>query len=215
MSGSRHREKPLDISREQVTGVVLAGGRGRRMGGTDKGLVELAGRPLIEHVLDGLRPQVGPILINANRNQAQYGRYGHAVASDELADYQGPLAGFAAAMAVADTSWILTVPCDGPKVPAELRSRLAQALLREDAELAVAHDGERLQPVYALLPVSLAGSLAGFLVAGERKIDRWYSQHRMAIGDFSDCRDAFRNVNTLEERERIAAERGSSDESSG
>ena len=199
------------IEREQVTGVILAGGRGRRMGGSDKGLVDLAGRRLVEYVLDGLAPQVGAILINANRNQEIYERYGYPLVDDALDGYQGPLAGFAAAMAAAHTPWILTVPCDGPRVPGQLLARLANALTRGQADLAVAHDGERLQPVHALLPVALAGSLTDFLAAGERKIDLWYARHRMTTADFSDCPGSFRNVNTPEQREHMAAEEGRPD----
>ncbi len=188
----------------QVTGVVLAGGRGRRMGGNDKGLVELAGRPLIEHVLEGLRPQVGALLINVNRNHETYATYGERLVDDALTGFQGPLAGFAAAMQAADTPWILTVPCDGPLLPPDLLSRLSTALEGDDAELAVAHDGERLQPVYALLPVSLYPSLTRFLDAGDRKIDLWYARHRMARADFSDCPDLFNNINTPEQREHFS-----------
>jgi molybdenum cofactor guanylyltransferase len=194
---------------DQVTGVILAGGRGRRMGGVDKGLVELAGRPLIEHVLDGLRPQAAQILINANRHHDVYERYGCPVVGDAMADYQGPLAGFSAAMKAASTPWILTVPCDGPWMPPDLLARMALALSEQGAELAVAHDGERLQPVYALLPSSLLDSLTAFLQAGDRKIDLWYAQHRMAKADFSDCAETFRNVNTPEQRERFAKQSAS------
>jgi molybdenum cofactor guanylyltransferase len=190
---------------EHVTGVILAGGRGRRMGGTDKGLIELAGRPLVEHVLDRLRPQVGGILINANRHHARYARYGHPVIGDGMADYQGPLAGFAAAMANAPSAWVLTVPCDGPWLSFELLRRLAAALVEQQAELAVAHDGVRLQPVYALLAVTLADSLAEFLAAGDRKIDLWYAKHRMAKADFSDVSQSFRNLNTPDECQRLAS----------
>lgn len=194
-----------EVEQSALTALILAGGQGRRLGGRDKGLVELAGRPIIEWVLQGIGPQVGRVLINANRNQARYAAYGHPVINDELADYQGPLAGFAAGMARAETPWLLTLPCDGPLVPPELAARMRAALAGQDAELAVAHDGERLQPVYALLPVSLARSLQAFLATGDRKIDRWYAQHRMATVDFSDCRDCFGNVNSPEDQQRLAA----------
>jgi len=192
-----HRDAP---GRGEITGVILAGGRGRRMGGSDKGLLELAGRPLIEYVLDALAPQVGTLLINANRNLGVYARYGHRVVTDDLQDYQGPLAGLAAALTTATTPWVLTLPCDGPYPHPRLAARLAEALQREQAELAVAHDGVRLQPVHALIPVALAASLAGFLAAGERKPERWYAGHHMACADFSDRPDCFRNANTPAER---------------
>ena len=179
-----------------ITGVILAGGQGSRMGGLDKGLLVLQGRPLVEHLLDALQPQVDAILISANRNQARYQQYQHPVISDELSGYQGPLAGFAAAMQHATTPYVLIVPCDAPVIAPDTTARLWQALQRESAELAVAHDGERLQPVHALIPVSLLPSLQAFLANGDRKIDLWYAQHRVAMVDFSDYRTMFRNINT-------------------
>lgn len=193
-------------TREQITGVVLAGGKARRMGGLDKGLAELAGKPLIAWVLEGLAPQVGAILISANRNLDAYRRLGYPVVADDLTDFQGPLAGLASGMAVAATPWILTVPCDGPRVPPDLVSRLAAALDHESAEIAVATDGLRMQPVYALIPVDLARSLNAFLSEGERKIDRWYARHRVALADFSHRPGAFANVNAPEDRARLEGE---------
>ncbi len=195
-------------TREQITGVVLAGGKARRMGGLDKGLAELAGKPLIAWVLEGLAPQVGAILISANRNLDAYRRLGYPVVADDLTDFQGPLAGLASGMVVAATPWILTVPCDGPRVPPDLVTRLAAALDHESAEIAVATDGLRMQPVYALIPVDLAGSLNAFLSEGERKIDRWYARHRVALADFSRRPGAFANVNAPEDRTRLEGELG-------
>ena len=189
---------------ETITGVILAGGAGRRMGGRDKGLVDFAGRPLIEWVIASLEPQVGALLINANRNRERYGKYGYPVIADRMAGYQGPLAGFAGAMAVVQTSWILTLPCDGPFSPPDLALRLAAALGEQNAEIAVARDAERVQPVYALLPVALARDLAEFLAAGERRILRWYARHRTAEADFSDRPGCFANVNSSEESRLLA-----------
>lgn len=189
-----------DGARLCTTGVILAGGQGRRMGGIDKGLLELQGRPLVEYVLQALQPQVAAILISANRNQARYQQYQHPVISDQLAGYQGPLAGFAAAMQRVNTDYVLTVPCDAPELAPDTVARLFGALQREQAELAVADDGERLQPVHALIPVSLLPSLQSFLAQGNRKIDLWYAQHQMARADFSDCRGMFRNINTPEQQ---------------
>ncbi|WP_020560031.1 bifunctional molybdopterin-guanine dinucleotide biosynthesis adaptor protein MobB/molybdopterin molybdotransferase MoeA [Thiofilum flexile] len=188
----------------QISGVILAGGRGSRMGGQDKGLLELNGRPLVEYLLAALQPQVDTILINANRNQARYQHYHYPVISDELSDYQGPLAGFAAAMQVANTDYILTIPCDAPELAPDTVTRLWEALQEQQADIAVAHDGERLQPVHALIPVSLLPSLQAFLAQGDRKIDLWYAQHRVALADFSACRSMFRNINTPEEQTAIA-----------
>ena len=186
-----------------LTGTILAGGQARRMGGIDKGLVEVAGRPMVEWIIERLTPQVDDIIINANRNHERYAAYGYPVVADGFGEYEGPLAGFAAAMGRAGAGAILTVPCDSPSPPPELARRLLGALRDNDAELAVAHDGDRLQPVYALLPVSLLTSLRGFLAAGDRKIDLWYARHRMATADFSDNGAAFLNLNRPGDMERL------------
>lgn len=192
--------------RENITGVVLAGGMARRMGGQDKGLVPFRGRPLIAWVVEALAPQVKGLVINANRNRDTYMRYGCPVVADEIEGFQGPLAGFASAMAVVDTPWIVTLPCDGPFPAPDLVERLCAAIVRQRAEIAVATDGERMQPVYALLPVALAPSLRRFLARGERKIDRWYAEHDAVLVDFSDWPGAFANVNCAEDSERLERE---------
>lgn len=184
-----------------ITGLILAGGKGRRMGGADKGLLEWGGRPIIEWIIEALRPQVASLIINANRNRARYAEYGYPVVGDTLPDHQGPLAGFAAVLAAAATEWVVTVPCDGPRLPTDLVARLWEG--RGQAEIAVAHDGERLQPVYALLPRRLLPDLEAFLAAGERKIDRWYARHPMATVDFSDCTRHFANLNTPHDRRQL------------
>ena len=194
------------ISLNEVTAVVLAGGRGRRMGGLDKGLVNLEKRPLIAHVLNTIAPQAGSVLINANRNAEKYREFGYRIVSDTLDDYQGPLAGFASAMAVASTPYIVTLPCDGPLVPTDYVQRMIDALERSENEIAVAHDGNRMQPVYALLPVRLSADLESYLAEGNRKIDLWYARRLTVPVDFSDCPDAFRNINTPEDRDRLQEE---------
>lgn len=188
-----------------VTGVILAGGMGRRLQGQDKGLVEVGGKPMIEHVISRFEPQTDALLVNANRNLDIYRAYGHSVISDELSDFQGPLAGFATAMAAADTDYILTAPCDGPLLPADLRQRLQDALIESQQPIAVVHANERLQPVYALMRVDLLPSLHAFLESGQRKIDIWFAEAGMTAVDFSDCPDAFLNVNTEEDAARIEA----------
>ena len=193
-------------ARHDVTAVILAGGKGSRMDGRDKGLVTLANRPLIEYVIEAIKPQAGHIIINANRNLEQYSVYGYPVVTDTLSGFQGPLAGYLSAMKASKTRYIATVPCDGPFLPDDLVERLVKALRASDAEIAVAHDGQRLQPVYSLIPTGLANSLGAFLEAGERKIDIWYGQHRVALADFSDCPDTFINVNTAEQRDRLQKE---------
>ena len=165
--------------------------------------MELGGRPLIEHILDLLTPQVSAVIINANRNQKVYADLGHPVISDSMTDYQGPLAGFAAALAASDTDYIMTLPCDGPYVPTDLVRRLSAAIIDNEAELAVAHDGQRMQPVYALIPRSLLASLQEFLDAGDRKIDLWYARHDTALADFSDVIDTFFNINTEDDLRKI------------
>lgn len=182
-----------------VTGVILAGGRGSRMGGVDKGLVPFAGRPLVEWVIAALAPQVDRLLISANRSLAAYRAYGHAVVTDLEPGYQGPLAGMLSAMRAADEGWILTLPCDGPLAPPDLRARLADALTAQRSEIAVATDGRRTQFVHALLPVSLAPSLERFLASGERRSADWYAGHRVALVDFGDQAERFVNLNAPDE----------------
>jgi len=188
------------IAPARVTGLVLAGGRGTRMGGVDKGLVILAGRPMVAHVLAALAPQVAAIVINANRNQAHYGALGWPVVADRLAGFPGPLAGFAAGLEASTTDYVVTAPCDAPRLPADLVQRLGRTLVAESAEVCVAHDGTRLQPVFALLSRGVLDSLSAYLAGGGAKIDRWYAQLRMAQCDFSDQPEAFANVNDPDER---------------
>ena len=195
---------PTAYPAEHITGAVLAGGRGRRMGGEDKGLVAVAARPMVLQVTERLRPQVGALLISANRNQMRYAEMtGCRVVTDLHPDYAGPLAGMASAMEAADTRFILTSPCDAPLVSRHLGPRLYRALVNEDCALSVAHDGERIQPVFALLDCALLGSMIAYLDSGERKIDRWYAQQRMAKVDFSDEARSFANVNSPEDRAAI------------
>jgi molybdenum cofactor guanylyltransferase len=186
-----------------ITAVILAGGRGQRMGGEDKGLIELNSKPLIQHVIEAIQPQVDAILINANRNQTRYEAFGYPVIADSLLNYQGPLAGFIAAMQTIGTEDMLTLPCDGPMVPDDLVTRLEHARRAAGADIAVAHDGKRLQPVYALIPKRLAVSLQSYLDGGDRKIDLWYERHRVARADFSDIPHTFININTLQQRDTL------------
>lgn len=192
-----------DRRQHAVAGLILAGGRARRMGGEDKGLIALAGRPMVEHVLERFEPQVDEVLINANRNSEHYGRYGHRVVADVIGDYSGPLAGMLTAMLTVDQPWLAVVPCDSPLLPTDLVERLFRSVQAESADIAVAHDGHRLQPVIALLNCSLRPDLRTFLDHGGRKIDTWYAQHRMVATDLSDHPEAFVNINTPDEREAL------------
>ncbi len=189
--------------KHEITGVILAGGRAQRMGGRDKGLIELAGRTMASHVVDGLKPQVGALLINANRNRDAYARLGLPIVADVVGDYSGPLAGMASAMEHARTPYVVSAPCDSPLVPADLVQRLYLSLAEAQADLSVAHDGVRMQPVFALLRRSLLESILAFLKDGGRKIDRWFAMHVTAQADFSDSPETFLNVNTPEDREAL------------
>lgn len=190
--------------KHDITGVVLAGGRARRMGGEDKGLVRVDGEAMVVHALRGLTPQVGALLINANRNRQRYAELGRCdVVADSDGDYAGPLAGMASAMRRAATRYILTVPCDSPLLAPNLGERLFSALHAGDAEISVAHDGTRMQPVFALLDCALHQSIVDYLASGERKIDTWYARHRLALGDFTDHPDMFLNINTPEDRDTL------------
>lgn len=182
-----------------ITGVIMAGGQGSRMGGQDKGLLDFHGRSLVAHVHEGLAPQVRTVVISANRNVGQYQTYG-SVVQDATRGFHGPLAGFAAALQIATTPYILTVPCDAPNVPPQLAQRLLDAMESSDAELAVAHDGFRLQPLYALIPQCLLEDLQAFLAQGGRGVQAWYARHRIAKVDFSDYASSFRNMNTPADR---------------
>ena len=189
---------------ESVTGVILAGGRAIRMGGEDKGLVLLRDRPMIQWGLDRLSPQVSTILISANRNIAQYAVFGHPIVADTAADFQGPLAGIAAALAQADTPWLVSVPCDSPLIPLDLVGRLHDQVVRGGARVGAAHDGQRLQPVFTLIHRDLLDDLVSYLQGGERKIDRWLERHAFRSVDFSDREEMFLNVNTPVELQAAA-----------
>ena len=193
----------MSIQPGDITAVILAGGQGRRMGGQDKGLLDFDGRLMIEILIEALQNQQLDIVINANRNQSKYQSYGYPVFSDDLKDFQGPLAGFASAMAVVKTNYILTLPCDSPLLADNFVERFIETHNREQASVCVAHDGERLQPVYALIDTALLDDLQRFLQSGERKIDRWYAQHAYATVDFSDAATMFENINTPEDRQRL------------
>jgi len=178
-----------------ITGCILAGGEGRRLGGADKGLVELAGEPLVAHCLARLRPQVDALVISANRNLETYRGFGVPVFDDAREDYAGPLAGCLGALRRADTRYVVTAACDSPFLPTDLVSRLRDALVAEAGEIAVVVTASRLQPVFALYDVTLADALAAYLDGGGRKIDTWMRRHRLVEVRFDDA-DAFVNINT-------------------
>jgi molybdopterin-guanine dinucleotide biosynthesis protein A len=201
------------ISPDEITGLILAGGRGSRMGGLDKGLEPFRSIPLALHALTRLQmgSSVGAIMINANRNLAAYESFGASVWPDGLADFAGPLAGFLTGLERCETPFLVTVPCDTPLLPLDLVPRLAKALEHEAADIAMAaaaevgKDGQpqvRTQPVFCLLRVTLMESLVKFTQSGGRKIDAWTAMHKTVVVPFdlpSDDPRAFLNANTLAE----------------
>lgn len=181
--------------RQSITAVVLAGGQGRRMAGRDKGLLEFAGRPLVEHALAALRPQVDHVIISANRNLARYRQYGQPVVCDAADRFDGPLAGILAALAQVRTRYLLAVPCDAPFLCPDYAQRMGAAAARDGALAVVAHDGERLQPVFNLLDCSLLQPLQAFLDSGQRRARDFLRQQGAVRADFSDRPDLFINLN--------------------
>ncbi len=199
----------MTIDIEQITGLVLAGGRGSRMGGVDKGLQLFRGKPLVRHAIDRFAPQVGTLMINANQNLDQYRAFGFPVRSDSLAGFAGPLAGLQAGLAHCMTPYLATVPCDSPFLPTDLVARLAEGLASRRAQLAMALTAgasrPQPQPVFCLLRADLLPQLDRYLEQGGRKVDSWYRSLDLAEVVFPD-EAAFRNINTLEELDRHQAE---------
>jgi molybdopterin-guanine dinucleotide biosynthesis protein A len=189
--------------REDITGLIMAGGRGSRMGGVDKGLQMLKGHTLVQHTMSRLAPQVGSLLINANRHLQEYGAFGLPVLPDTQPDFAGPLAGFMAGLKQCKTPWMLAVPCDSPLFPLDLAERLGQAVEEAGADIAAPvtlEDGHaRIQPVFCLLRSTLQPSLAKYMAEGGRKIEHWIQQHRHVLVQFHAPADskAFFNANTL------------------
>lgn len=193
------------MKREDVTGLVLAGGRGSRMGGVDKGLQTLGGVPLARIALERLAPQVGRLMLNANRHLETYAGFGIPVWPDAAADFPGPLAGFLAGLAHCETPWLATVPCDSPRFPVDLVERLAAAVGQAPAAVAATREPGGVlqrQPVFALMHRDLAGDLAAYLAGGERRIDAWLRGHGAVQVPFDDA-EAFVNVNTADELRRL------------
>ena len=203
------------ITPQDITGLILAGGRGSRMGGVDKGLQNFNGIPLALHTLMRLGPQVESVMVNANRNLSAYESFGAAVWPDASADFAGPLSGFLVGLERAETPYVLTVPCDTPRLPLDLAKRLAEAMVREDADIAMAaaletddhgHAEVRTQPVFCLMKIELSESLVKFTHSGGRKIDAWTALHKTVVVAFDAEGDdplAFANVNTLTELQAL------------
>ncbi|WP_310609493.1 molybdenum cofactor guanylyltransferase MobA [Limnohabitans sp.] len=203
------------IEPQAITGLILAGGRGSRMGGVDKGLQNFNGIPLALHALMRLGPQVESVMVNANRNLSAYESFGASVWPDASTDFAGPLSGFLVGLERAETPYVLTVPCDTPRLPLDLAERLAAAMVRENADIAMAAAPEtedhgqtqiRAQPVFCLLKIELSESLVKFTHAGGRKIDAWTAQHKTVVVPFDAPGDdplAFANINTLTELQAL------------
>lgn len=191
------------IAAEEITGLILAGGRAQRMGGVDKGLIPFLGQPLIASAIKRLQSQVGSIVINANRNITKYAAYGYPVILDETPDFSGPLAGFSVGLQACKTPYLLTTPCDSPLLPLDLGLKLAEEMERGDFQLVYASCKELddkiwAQPVFCLMRADLLNSLQGFLDKGDLKIDRWFKELHSSTVVFADA-TAFANVNTPEE----------------
>lgn len=194
------------IDKELITGVILAGGRARRMGGVDKGLQSYQGIPLAMHAMLRLSPQVGDLMINANRNLAAYESMGVPVWPDSIGEFAGPLAGIATALERCETPYLVTVPCDSPNFPPDYVERMARELDASDAEIAMVatpeDGGWRTQPVFCLLSADLIGSLAMYLHSGQAKVETWIEQHRSVTVRFDDAH-AFAGANTIAELQRL------------
>ncbi len=188
----------------KVTGVILAGGLARRMQQQDKGLILLHDKPLVSYAIAAMAPVVDALVINANRNQAEYQQFGYPVISDQSLTFAGPLAGILAVMTVAPTDLLLVMPCDSPLIRPEHLQKMLKTQAEQDADCAVAYDGERLHPVFLVLKSCLKTSLEQYLEAGERKIDRWLMQHDWVQVDFSDQPEVFQNINTPEQLKQVA-----------
>jgi len=191
------------ITANQITGLILAGGRAQRMGGIDKGLISFHGKPLIESTISRLKPQVSTILINANRSITKYSHYGYPVLMDQTPDFSGPLAGFSIGLKHCKTPYLLTSPCDSPLLPIDLAEKMAVELEDNNLELVFASSKEAdgkiwSQPVFCLMKNSLQDSLDAFLSKGDLKIDRWFKELRSGTVVFENAQ-AFSNVNTPEE----------------
>lgn len=183
----------------EISTIILAGGRGMRMGGIDKGLVKLQQKSLIKHLIERLTPQVDEIIINANREIMQYQALGYAVLQDETADFIGPLAGISLGLKHAAHEYLLTVPCDSPLLPLDLTQRLLSSLLEHHAEIAVASSNGDAHPVFCLCKKSVLPSLTIYLEQGGRKVSAWQKSLNYVEVDFSDNPEAFINLNTFED----------------
>jgi len=187
----------------RITGVILAGGRGSRMKGADKGLLEISGTTFLAAIAKLLEPQVSSLLISANRNLSAYKEFGYPVITDSIGGYSGPLCGILSAMDHCDTELLLTVPCDAPLLAADYSTRMHQAMIDAKADACVAHDGTRMQPVYSLLHCKHVELLRNYLETGNRSAQRWMESLTPTLADFSDHPEQFYNLNTMADRKTL------------
>jgi len=186
------------INKNEITAVILAGGRSSRMGGNDKGLIEFRGKPMIGYACDVVQEKVGKILISANRNHGAYQAYGEVV-EDNLANFQGPLSGISSALNVCSTPYLLVLPCDSPLVTSELIDEIISEMAASSAEICVAHDGRIMHATFALIRSDLGPSLDKFLASGERKMALWYRGQKLARVDVSNHLEVLTNINRVED----------------
>lgn len=192
----------------QISGLILAGGRASRMDGNDKGLLMLLGRPMIDHVIDRLKTQVGQILISANRHLDSYEKFGYEVLVDDYDDYRGPLAGMSRGLSQCNSEYLLTVPCDGPLLPLDLASRMLDYAQQENAKAVLAFDGQYKQPTYNLIHKELLAQLTQSLEHDEHKLGKWLMDNGAHKLDFADQKSAFLNVNTPADLELLSRQLG-------
>lgn len=192
----------------KISAIILAGGQANRMAGAGKGLVALQDKPLVQHVIERLAPQVDEILINANREIPQYEAFDLPVLQDQHANFIGPLAGFALGLQHGKHEYVLTVPCDSPVLPTDLTARLAHALMSQEADIAVAKSAGDTHPVFSLMKKSVLPSLLAYLDEGERKVSSWQKSLNYIEVEFNDVSEAFVNLNTFEELEALALKLG-------
>lgn len=197
----KNSENLLDST--TVTGLILAGGRARRMGGIDKGLVELNGKNLVEHCIDAFSPQVDTLLISANRNIEKYTQLGFQVLKDKSDNFDGPLAGLLRALEMAKDNPVLVIPCDAPLLPSNLGRRLLDIYLENETHVVIPHDGDRLQTLFGLFPHSVISSLTEYLSSGQNKVETWVTSLPHTIVDFSNEKEKFMNINTEEDLRQV------------
>ena len=190
------------IDKNNITAVILSGGRSSRMQGEDKGLILINDKPMIGYVADVVDGRAGRLLISANRNIEAYQQYGEVI-SDELVDFQGPLAGIAKAMSLVSTPYLLVLPCDSPLVNEMVIDRLIQCMADKDMDICVADDGTHIHPTFALIKTSLKDNLLAFLDSGERKLGLWIEQNDFQKVDFSDQPKVFINLNNPQDFDKI------------